>query len=342
MRSEPPVARDCPRCGVRVRDRRERGSTRALYPLVERQRPEVRRRAGAGPLSRGAVRHPAECGNQVSRIWLPGSAAAVRAMCGFVSDGAATRAQDGRAAIARCSSAHPRQATRPAAGAAEARDGANGKGWMALRARAVRGGFGDDRRVLLPEREHGSTMPRRRDAGRITAEPPSAVPRFPLRRAFVAYPRHRAGRPDLPARAQASSARVSAARRGFVRRGPTGAPISWRRRLTIRGRAAINEWIPDDRAGARGFPRRASAAPVARTRHAARRTHADQCAAASIRVRGMAGLAFRVMNVTPLLTRSVPWRTRDGSHPVWASVRSARARSEADWRMPVRWRTVAG
>ncbi len=381
MRSEPSVARDRPVPGVRVPCRIAARSVSALASAARHPwhvdssvpiecspisanrsawagsrtsglQPTVAGWLGANPepvvgpgserLSECDEAHPAARGNDVSQAWSPVSVVPVRAFHGFVRDGAHVR----RAAIVRFSLARLRQGTRPARVPAEARYGMTGRGEVALRARWVCGEFADDRLELLPERTLARcriTTPRRGDADRITAQPPPAVRRLPLWREFVADAPHRAGWLGLPPREQATGSPVAAARCGFVRRRPTGRPTSLERRLTIRARAAINEWTPDDRstAEARGFARRVSSAPVVRPRLGAWQTRVGRCAEDSVCVRGMASSMVHVRNVTLPRTGSVQWRTCDGSHPISPSGRSARARSGADWRMPVRWRTVA-
>ncbi len=235
---------------------------------------------------------------------------------------------------------------------AEAWHRTTASGEVALRARVEAPGSGGgctgDRLELPPWRmpaEHRITAPRHCDADRVTAGLFPAADWHPLRCASVAYwadRQHRvAGRWDRPARSQGAGSLISAARCRFVRRRPGGEPTSCRRQLTIRWRAAMNEWTPDDSftAEARGRLCRAFAEPVVRRELATRSMRFDRCAEASARMRALAALMFRVTNVIAPSARCVEWRTRARWRPMPASGRSAR--SGADWRWPVRWRTVA-
>ncbi len=223
---------------------------------------------------------------------------------------------------------------------------------MALRARVGASGSGVgcavDRLESPPWRmlaEHRITAPRHCDADRVTARLFRAASRHPLWCASVACWADRqhlaAGRWDRPARSQGAGSLISDARCRFVRRRPGGEPTSCRRQLTIRWRAAMNEWTPDDSftAETRGLLCRVFAEPVVRRELATRSMRFDRCAEASARTRALAALMFRVTDVIAGSARRVEWRTRARSRPMPASGRSARSR--ADWRWPVRWRTVA-
>ncbi len=196
--------------------------------------------------------------------------------------------------------------------------------------------------------EHRITAPRQRDADQVTAGLFRAARWHPLWRAPVVWRavdrRHlAAGRLGGPARSQGTDSLISAGRWPFVRRRPTAVPTSCRRQLTIRWRSAMNEWTLDDSftAGARGFLCRAFAEPVVRRELATRSMRFDRCAEASVRMRALAALMFRVTNVIAPSARCVEWRTCARSRPMPGPGRSARTRSGADWRSPVRWRTVA-
>ncbi len=219
-------------------------------------------------------------------------------------------------------------------------------GEVALRANVEEPGSGEgcaaDRLKLPPWRmpaEHRITAPRHCDADRVTAGLFRAAGWHPLRCASVACWAGRqhfaAGRWDRPARSQGAGSLISAARCRFVRRRPVGEPTSCRRQLTIRWRAAMNEWTPDDSftAEARGLLCRAFAGPVVRRELATRSMRFDRCAEVSARMRALAALMFRVTNVIAPSARCVEWRTRARSRPLPASGRSARSR--ADWRWPV-------
>ncbi len=223
---------------------------------------------------------------------------------------------------------------------------------VALRARVGASGSGGgcavDRLKLPPWRmpaERRITALRRCDADRVTAGLFRAAGWHPLWCASVVCRADRqylaAGRFDRPARSQGAGSLISAARCRFVRQRPGGEPTSRRRQLTIRWRAAMNEWTPDDSftAQARGLLCRAFAEPVVRRELATRSMRFGRCAEASVRMRALAALMFRVTNVIAGSARWVEWRTCARSCPMPASGRSARSR--ADWRCPVRWRTVA-
>lgn len=235
---------------------------------------------------------------------------------------------------------------------AEAWHRTTASGEVALRASVEEpgsgGGCAADRLTLPPWRmpaEHRITAPRQCDADRVTAGLFRAACWHPLWCASVACWAERqhfaAGRLDRPARSRGTGSLIAAARCRFARRRPGAEPRSCRRQLTIRWRAAMNEWTPDDSftAEARGLLCRAFAEPVVRRELATRSMRFDRCAEASARMRALAALMFHVTNVIAPSARYVEWRTRARSRPMPASGRSAR--SGADWRWPVRWRTVA-
>ncbi len=210
------------------------------------------------------------------------------------------------------------------------------------------GGCAADRLKSPPWRipaEHRITAPRHCDADRVTAGLFRAAGWHPLWCASVVCRADRqylaAGRFDRPARSQGAGSLISAARCRFVQQRPGGEPTSCRRQLTIRWRAAMNEWTPDDSftAETRGLLCRAFAEPVVRRELATRSVRFDRCAEACMRMWALAALKFRVTNVIAGSARCVEWRTCARSRPMPASGRSARSR--ADWRCPVRWRTVA-
>lgn len=128
--------------------------------------------------------------------------------------------------------------------------------------------------------------------------------------------------------------RETAGRNRFVRRGAPGKTISGVRRLTIRRRPAMDEWTPDNSA-VRGFACRVFVRSAVRCGFAAGSIRVGWRDEFRVLSRYMADFIFRVTNIT-----AATWP--DFVVPrLPAAGRSAIAWPTADWRWPVRWRTVA-
>lgn len=165
---------------------------------------------------------------------------------------------------------------------------------------------------------------------------------FPFARVFPGNPGSNENPPRRPAwrivqpGSPIGGWRKTAGRHRFVRRGATGKSISADRWLTIRWRTAMKEWTSvDSCAAVRGFACRVSVRSAVCCGFAAGAARIGWCAEFRMCSGYLADFVFHVTNITDA---SWPWFVMRRAP---AAARSAAGRPTADWRWPVRWRTVA-